>query len=189
MSKLGILHVLNKRVNNDRSRVPVNLLAIINVDKPALDNYNSSVADIDECSQFAPCSNGGRCVNIIGGYSCACQAGWHGVNCTRPVDTCHYLRCLNGGTCSSDPRSGQWQCTCPRGFSGRQCELRIGPCRPNPCNGGECQILTDGDLTSISVYEKSSSANSYRCTCPIGRFGKNCEHSEPGYRPQQTKRK
>ncbi|XP_022670135.1 protein jagged-1b-like isoform X1 [Varroa destructor] len=143
--------------------------------------------DIDECSQFAPCSNGGRCVNIIGGYSCACQAGWHGVNCTRPVDTCHYLRCLNGGTCSSDPRSGQWQCTCPRGFSGRQCELRIGPCRPNPCNGGECQILTDGDLTSISVYEKSSSANSYRCTCPIGRFGKNCEHSEPGYRPQQTK--
>ncbi|OQR79590.1 protein jagged-1-like [Tropilaelaps mercedesae] len=140
--------------------------------------------DIDECVELSPCRHGGRCTNIIGGYSCACTAGWQGVNCTIPVNNCHDFRCLNGGTCSSELGSGQWRCSCPKGFSGRQCEFRTGPCRPNPCNGGVCQLLNDGSPASAL---KIDSFVGYQCTCPMGRSGRNCERTETGYKLQQTK--
>lgn len=37
--------------------------------------------DVDECvSGF--CKNGGKCINILGGYKCVCVGGWYiGRNC------------------------------------------------------------------------------------------------------------
>ena len=51
-------------------------------------------------------------------------------------------------------------CSCKRGFSGRQCELRQDPCTPTPCrNGGTC----------------SRQGSDFRCTCPAGFQGKRCD--------------
>jgi len=36
--------------------------------------------DVDECSSN-PCENGGSCTDLINGYTCACVAGYTGINC------------------------------------------------------------------------------------------------------------
>lgn len=130
------------------------------------------LADIDECAELKPCMHGAVCINQVGGYSCTCTTGWEGTNCSLPADTCHQYRCLNGGTCFSN-RAG-WHCRCPEGFAGKQCEIRANPCQPSPCNGGVCSVLATGG---------------HKCSsCPENRFGRNCELSTSGIRPQ-TKRK
>lgn len=49
---------------------------------------------------------------------------------------------------------------CPAGFLGLRCETDVNECQSAPCrNGGICRDLI----------------NSYRCDCPIGYTGTNCE--------------
>lgn len=51
-------------------------------------------------------------------------------------------------------------CSCQRGFSGQNCELRQDPCTPTPCrNGGTC----------------SRQGSDFRCSCPAAFQGKRCE--------------
>ena len=42
----------------------------------------SWLPEIDEC-ESAPCSNGGTCLDGIGGYMCLCRAGYTGDNCRQ----------------------------------------------------------------------------------------------------------
>lgn len=37
--------------------------------------------------------------NFDGGYSCTCEAGYTGLNCTVNIDDCVNVQCDNGGTC------------------------------------------------------------------------------------------
>ena len=43
-------------------------------------NWTAYISDIDECAP-APCQNGGVCTDGINAYTCACSAGYEGVNC------------------------------------------------------------------------------------------------------------
>lgn len=50
-------------------------------------------------------------------------------------------------------------CNCRPGYTGRECEIEINECDPQPClNGGLCTDLV----------------NDFKCTCPDGFFGKQC---------------
>ena len=42
----------------------------------------SYISDVDECL-LGVCTNGGRCLNTIGGYMCQCPPGWTGPNCRK----------------------------------------------------------------------------------------------------------
>ena len=54
-----------------------------------------------------------------------------------------------------------FQCTCPRGFAGKDCETNINDCKPGICdNGGVCH---DG-------------VDDYRCACAAGYNGRNCSN-------------
>ena len=95
--------------------------------------------------------------------------------------------CNNGGTCTDGIAT--YTCTCPDGFTGRDCEtsmiiflltyylgsfsrhrllscillLDINDCQPNPCmNNGIC---VDG-------------VNSFSCNCAHGFIGKHCSISK-----------
>ncbi|XP_005868905.2 PREDICTED: delta-like protein 3 [Myotis brandtii] len=115
---------------------------------------------------------------------CQCLEGWTGPLCTVPVSssTCLSSRgpfsavtgclmpgpgpcdgnpCANGGSCSETP--GSFECACPRGFYGLQCEVSGVTCADGPCfNGGLCVGGTDPD-------------SAYICHCPPGFQGSNCE--------------
>ncbi|KAJ8714307.1 hypothetical protein PYW08_007927 [Mythimna loreyi] len=127
--------------------------------------------DVNECEQKAaegagsgagegalgPCVNAAACNNTLGGYSCACLAGWTGRDCEANVDDCTG-QCLHGATCID--LVDDFHCACAAGYAGRTCALDIDDCAPRPCrNGGECVDLL----------------NAYRCICPVGFSGTNCE--------------
>ena len=40
-------------------------------------------ADVDECTFYQQCFNGGSCVNTPGSFHCDCSASWTGANCTE----------------------------------------------------------------------------------------------------------
>ena len=37
--------------------------------------------DVNECTVYKPCKNGGTCVNTVGGYNCRCPDNYKGKNC------------------------------------------------------------------------------------------------------------
>ncbi|CAH1269965.1 NOTCH2 [Branchiostoma lanceolatum] len=69
--------------------------------------------------------------------------------------------CQTSGVCSGrecqDTR-GSYQCTCPKGWTGQNCDVNINECSSSPCANGVC---TDG-------------INGYTCNCTTGYTGRNC---------------
>ena len=43
--------------------------------------FSSFILDIDECAS-TPCQNGGTCTDAVNGYTCACEAGYSGADCS-----------------------------------------------------------------------------------------------------------
>uniref|UniRef100_A0AAR2JNH3 Slit homolog 2 (Drosophila) n=1 Tax=Pygocentrus nattereri TaxID=42514 RepID=A0AAR2JNH3_PYGNA len=90
--------------------------------------------------------------------------------CTGPVeiiiqakcDPCLSNPCKNNGTCTNHPIDF-YQCTCPYGYKGQDCEEPIHACISNPCqNGGTCHL-------------KDGVENTHWCVCPEGFEGDECE--------------
>src|SRR6218665_1600528 len=53
--------------------------------------------------------------------------------------------CKNGGVCSNSGE-GLFTCSCPPGFAGSRCEIRVDICEPSnsPCkNGGLCKVSVE----------------------------------------------
>ena len=77
------------------------------------------------------------------------------------LDPCAASPCLNQAQCMSNGMGG-FTCLCLPGFTGSRCEQKL-PCSSNPClNGGVCVPTGFG----------------YRCDCPLGVSGFNCETSK-----------
>lgn len=57
---------------------------------------------------------------------------------------------MNGGTCHN-LKQGAYECQCPPGYDGPQCERRMITCaHDNPCqNGAECQQVS---ITSLQDF-------------------------------------
>ena len=119
----------------------------------------------DECAS-QPCMNGGRCIDIVGGYRCECPPGYGGSACQADIDECASNPCRNGATCL-DVVNG-YRCTCRLGFSGATCQTASivqSTCNVNPCeHGGRCVDVERG----------------FECVCNPGYSGTLCEVSASG---------
>ncbi|XP_064466119.1 protein slit-like isoform X2 [Ornithodoros turicata] len=113
-------------------------------------------------------------------------------------DACFTFPCQNGATCQSVPLR-DYECTCPPGYHGRNCEYVIDACYGNPCeNHGTCKVLEagrfschcppgfDGERCEINIddcidnkCENNATCidqiDGYDCLCPQGHTGEYCE--------------
>lgn len=55
------------------------------------------------------------------GYSCKCESGWAGVNCTENINECLSNPCLNGGTCVDGVNT--FSCECTSSWTGSHCQI------------------------------------------------------------------
>lgn len=120
--------------------------------------------DLNYCTNHKPCRNGGTCFNTgQGSYTCRCRPGFVGTDCDRQIDDCASKPCQNGGQCSTS-QDGSYKCECRAGWTGDYCEKAKRTCANSPCkHGSTCIDTVDG----------------YKCSCPIGRDGTDCEYVLP----------
>ena len=79
-------------------------------------------------------------------------------------ETCLGSPCANSGTCREDVHQQRgYECVCPVGFSGTNCQLTGGTCYSGAC----------GHRGGLCVEDKA--AKSFRCQCPFGSGGARCE--------------
>lgn len=131
-----------------------------------------------------PCKNSGLC-SLAGAnsYTCQCQFGWLGNQCTesqydcpqgyqitiQPDGTstcipnqCTALSpCLNNGVCMLSPSSLGYTCDCPVGYTGSNCNQKVDVCFALPCGyHGQCS---------------ATSNSSYVCKCDSKWSGTHCD--------------
>ncbi|VDQ09846.1 unnamed protein product [Trichobilharzia regenti] len=86
--------------------------------------------------------------------------------CKRDIDYCLINTCLNGGTCQDLDGPG-FQCLCPPGFKGSNCQL------PSPCSNSQCVHARDCKQLIQPV-----NGIDYECNCQPGWTGQFCDESK-----------
>uniref|UniRef100_A0A672MG30 Delta-like protein n=1 Tax=Sinocyclocheilus grahami TaxID=75366 RepID=A0A672MG30_SINGR len=118
-------------------------------------NYGWQGQFCDECLPYPGCLHG-TCAMP---WQCTCEKNWGGLLCDKDLNYCGtHHPCVNGGTCmNSEP--DEYNCACPEGYSGKNCEIAEHACVSNPCaNGGTCHEVPSG----------------FECQCPPGWEGPTC---------------
>ena len=89
--------------------------------------------------------NMATCINIIGGFSCACSSGFTGDRCGIDIDDCTPNPCLSGGTCMD--LVANFSCECPPDLGGRICDqCTLANCMSCGRTTGECDQCRSGFL-------------------------------------------
>ncbi|KAM9842356.1 protein jagged-2-like [Aulostomus maculatus] len=118
-------------------------------------NYGWQGPLCDQCSPYPGCVHG-TCNEP---WQCTCEKNWGGLLCDKDLNYCGTNRpCQNGGTCmNTEP--DEYNCACPDGYSGKNCEIAEHACLSDPCaNGGTCHEVPSG----------------FKCHCPAGWSGPTC---------------
>ncbi|XP_070619781.1 protein jagged-2-like [Erythrolamprus reginae] len=129
-------------------------------------HYGWTGPHCDRCLLFPGCVHGSCKLP----WKCDCETNWGGLLCNKDLNYCGSHRpCRNGGTCANK-EPDEYECLCPEGFGGRNCEdaalplpASKPPCPSDLCaNGGSCHLTPSGP----------------RCACPPGWRGKECQDGE-----------
>ncbi|XP_013414285.1 protein jagged-1b isoform X2 [Lingula anatina] len=149
----------------------------------------------DQCIPYPNCRHG-SCQGSP--WQCICDTNWGGILCDKDLDYCGNKHpCLNGGTCRNTAPD-EYQCNCPTGFSGVNCERADYICAPSPCSNHStcverqgtfscvCEPGWTGELCDININECASipclnggtchdRENGYFCQCESEWRGSQCQ--------------
>ncbi|XP_053393501.1 sushi, von Willebrand factor type A, EGF and pentraxin domain-containing protein 1-like isoform X8 [Mercenaria mercenaria] len=112
----------------------------------------------------AGCHKNSQCMDKINGFECICPSagGYTGNLCAVANNPCSQNPCERG-TCRAFG-SVRYECTCPDGYEGLNCEINVDECAlyPDACPyGGRCIDQIDD----------------YTCSCSSGFSGPFCENT------------
>ena len=125
---------------------------------PNCDTYCLENCGIDHCAGVT-CGENQRCVDVILNYTCVCEPGYTGPDCSTEFDVCMGVNCTFGSCVE-----GVGSCMCNPGYTGQFCETRLDSYElqvtinsfSNP--GGMCasricaNLCCDGDCPSSCHY-------------------------------------
>ena len=156
----GLWMTENSHYNGAQPSYWDDLLDKVTVTKAARNNCGCN--DLDECTLNQDnCSPNADCLNMPGGFTCACSAGFtgNGILC-QPSDACQdgTHDCSSFAKCTTTG-AGTWSCQCNSGFTGDG----------TVCTDvNECQAETD-DCHKDAIC--SNNVGSFMCSCSDGFSG------------------
>ncbi|XP_025103918.1 protein jagged-1b-like [Pomacea canaliculata] len=149
----------------------------------------------DQCIPYPGCQHG-SCNGSP--WQCVCDLNWGDILCDKDLNYCgRHFPCKNDGICRNT-KPDEYECTCPKGFTGKNCEIAEHACSKNPCaHGGTCVDIINGfacncptgwtgETCLINIDECQSNPclhggtcedreNGYECVCPPGWQGPHCQ--------------
>uniref|UniRef100_A0A914HPZ6 Protein crumbs n=1 Tax=Globodera rostochiensis TaxID=31243 RepID=A0A914HPZ6_GLORO len=132
-------------------------------------------SDANELCRPGTCQNGEKC-RTVNGTTTECECGPKHIGAWCQLDAgikCSEEPCQNEGRCFQSAH-GQVGCWCKPGFTGPLCELRVDPCRTQPCaNGGKCVPVALSP--SNANNSTTTTAPSFHCECAREFEGTLCE--------------
>ena len=131
----------------------------------------------DLCSDNQLCSNltTSDCTFGQSTFNCYCINEYGGEYCdkTNQSSPCASNPCFNGGECNNVEDNTNFTCTCPIGYTGRNCEEDLNECSTDPCvNGGACM---NGFGSYLCQCIEGFTGRECQITCPLGHIGEQCD--------------
>ena len=76
---------------------------------------------------------------------------------------------MNNGFCDFVPSELRYECICPDGYKGVNCDILINPCSSNPCVNGQCFDVVMSESNKMSyrdlLNELQILYRSISCSC------------------------
>jgi len=57
----------------------------------------------DDCNADS-CKNNGTCIDLVSNFTCECNEGWGGKDCSTDIPECEPNPCLENGLCIENPQ-------------------------------------------------------------------------------------
>ena len=151
--------------------------------------YTGNECEEDD-SDFVRCEtttshNGGTCEDGPG-FTCRCQEGFPGSNCSTDIDIYSVnISCLNGGRYIEGVGTST-SCDCAVGYTGERCQTQLPYCTVSSCLNGETCYELGGQEIACGCLPRFTGSTCEICLCLAETDVSLCPNSSTTYSSAAT---